>query len=442
MKSRTLRFISALTLCAALAATVRLTAQEQKEEQPQQYTVIDLGTLGGTFGAAFGVSDERLVNGNSTLPGDTALHGFLWRNGVTTDLGTLGGPNSSASFPLNDRGEVAGASETSTSDPLGEDFCGFRTHLICLAFLWQDGVMTPLPTLGGNNGTAFEINNRGQAAGEAENTTADPTCVAPQVLQFKPVILEKDDIQELPTFPGDSDGIAFAINDKGRVVGISGNCATPSFHALLWHRRDEVGSQDEDDRDHWTVTDLGNLGGTMGNFPQDINNQGQVVGFSDLPGDTTQHAFLWTQDNGIQDLGTLPGDLNSFGYGINSEGQVVGTSLAASSAPRAFLRQSGVMTDLNTLIPSGSPLILLDAFAINSRGEIVGDALQTSTGDVHAYLAIPSCDEDDCEAASPAAQVGGNPTPKFVVPENVRKLLRQRLGLRYHIPGPGTGPTK
>ena len=76
-----------------------------------------------------------------------------------TDLGTLGGPNSFAGFPLNERGEVTGEAETSTPDPFGEDFCAFGTNFVCLAFLWEDRVMTPLPTLGGNNGAANEINN-------------------------------------------------------------------------------------------------------------------------------------------------------------------------------------------------------------------------------------------------------------------------------------------
>ena len=96
-------------------------------------------------------------------------------------------------------------------------------NLICLPFLWQHGVMTPLPTLGGNNGQANEVNNRGQVVGLAENTTSDPTCPAPD-LQVKPVVWEKGKVQELPTFPGDLDGFAAAINDNGLAVGASGSC--------------------------------------------------------------------------------------------------------------------------------------------------------------------------------------------------------------------------
>ena len=96
-------------------------------------------------------------------------------------------------FGVNERGQASGLAETSTSDPNGEDFCGFGTHLLRLAFLWQDGMMTPLQTLGGNNGEAGQINRRGEVAGNAENTRPDSTCPpgGPQVLEEKPVVWKK-----------------------------------------------------------------------------------------------------------------------------------------------------------------------------------------------------------------------------------------------------------
>ncbi len=432
MKSRILTCTTAMTLFAALAIPVGLAAQEQQEqkaEKPQHYTVTDLGTLGGTFGIAEGINNKGLVDGFATLPGDNNQHVFLWQNGVITDLGTLGGPNSgnaAGGDPVpNERGEVAGVAETSTPDPLGEDTCGYGNHLTCLGFLWQDGVMTPLPTLGGNNGFADGINNRGQVVGLAENTTPlDPTCPPPQVLQFKPVIWEKGEIQELPTFPGDPVGNAVAINDRGQVVGQSFNCTGAVSHALLWQ--------------NGTATDLGNLGGMMFNSGIEINNQGQVVGFSDLPGDTTGHAFLWTKDSGIQDLGTLPGDFSSIALAINQKSQVAGFSCDISGNCRAFLWQNGVMTDLNTLIPAGSPLFLVWAVGINSRGEIVGLGFQPSTGEVHAFLATPSNGDAGSESAMPATPGESSERPKIVLPENVRKLLQQRL--RFGGFG-GTGAT-
>jgi probable HAF family extracellular repeat protein len=429
MRSRTLMCITAITLFAALATTIRLAAQQDQQQKKQfpRYTIVDLGTLGGTFSGAGGLNNRGWVAGTATLFGDNNQHEFLWVQGLRIDLGTLGGPNSGPSSNFsrpNGRGEVPGAAETSTLDPNGEDFCGFLTHLTCLPFIWQNGVMSPLPTLGGTNGAAGDINNRGQVAGYAENTTLDATCAAPQVLQFKPVVWEKGEVQELPTVSGDPDGVASAINDRGETVGYSGNCqvlvhGSPS-HALLWRSG--------------AVTDLGNLGGTS-NFSLDINNHGQAVGASELP-DTTMHAFLW-QKGAMTDLGTLPGlTFYSQANGINDRGQVVGFSCDINFDCDAFLWQNGVMTDLNTLIPAGSPLIPFIAADINSRGQIVGSAFQLSTGDTHAFLATPSHGEADNEGATPAAQGETAERPKVTLPENVRTLLRQRLGFGRLMTGP------
>lgn len=65
--------------------------------------------------------------------------------------------------------------------------------------------MIQLPTLGGNNGVAMAISNRGEVAGFAENSAPDAGCPAPQVLHFKPVVWEKGVIHQLPT-GGDPDG--------------------------------------------------------------------------------------------------------------------------------------------------------------------------------------------------------------------------------------------
>jgi probable HAF family extracellular repeat protein len=94
----------------------------------------------------------------------------------------------------------------------------------------------------------------------------------------------------------------------------------------------------------------------------------------------------------MQDLGTLPGDLWSWANNINSKGQAVGTSFPATGS-RAFIWQNGVMTDLNTLIPAGSPLYLLEAFGINDRGQIAGFG-QLSNGELRGYLLNP-CGEGD-----------------------------------------------
>jgi probable HAF family extracellular repeat protein len=433
MKLRTLTCISLVTIFATLTVLIPLSAQNQPEKRKGhvRYMVKELPTLGGTFGNGFGGPNNRgWVTGDANLAGDQTEHGFLWRDGVMTDLGTLGGLNSSVPTPVrNDRGLITGVAQTATVDPLGE-FWG--TSFVCTAvpcegsqnleigFLWQDGVMAPLPTLGGNNGASLGANNRGQVVGVAETAIQDPNCAPPQVLDFAALIWgpKPGEIQVLPTFPGDSVAAATAINDRGDVVGSSGVCAFPpsfafSVHAVLWR--------------HGRVMDLGNLGGNMLNVAFAINNRGQVVGQSALSGNTFTHAFLW-QDGVMTDLGTLPGDSISMATDINKKGQVVGNSCDINFNCRTFLWENGVMTDLSTLIPPGSPQLTF-AGGINDRGEIAGSAFDQTTGASPAFLAVP-CDErhaKDKECQGRAQDPVAIRRPHVVLPENVREQLRKRL---------------
>jgi len=386
----TLISISSLTVLAALAIPAHITAQGEQEHEREHvhYRIKDLGAVGTPPGPEF-ITNNGLISGAAAIP-DGAMHAVLWYKRLKLDIGKpgFGGPNSTA-FGVNERGQAVGAAQT--LDTNDEDFCGFNalgllpSNTTCLPFLWQDGKMTRLPTLGGANGFANRINNRGEAAGLAETNTLENAC---PVSQFKPVIWKNGKIHELPIPQrlGDTDGVAAWINDKGQVVGASGTCApfNPNSglylvenHALLW--------------ENGTVTDLGNLGGTggiAGNHACAINNHGQVVGHSELPNDTTFHGFLWTRKTGMQDLRTLPGDSASLALGINDKGEVVGASLDANFSPRAFLWENGAMTDLNTLIPASSGFYLLLANSINSNGEIVGLGA-TSSGKLHGFLATP-----------------------------------------------------
>ena len=437
-----MKSITTVTLfCALVLLPIVGRAQEPSTAQQQgpqlRYAVKDLGTLtGGTFSQATFLNNGGVVTGLSTTANGTQ-HAALWIKGHEFDIGKhgLGGPNSGA-FGINSWSQVVGQAESSDTDPNHENFCAYGTGLKCLPFLWELGIMRALPTLGGNNGTVGPLNNRGQVAGMAENSTVDAECpstpavngTGPQILDFEAVIWgpRLRQIRELHPLPGDSVGMAFWINDRGQAVGTTGSCANtlvPPFaigpHAVMW---DKNGS----------VHDLGNLGGTanpsllgVGNVAFAINSQSQVTGVSVLPGDTTTHAFLWTKTKLMQDLGTLPGDLNSAGLGMNNLGDIVGASIdgdLATGFPRAMFWHNGQMHDLNALA-ANSPLYLLTAFAINDRGEIVGFGVN-SAGDVHGFLATPTCADANSEASLPAAQ---RTTRPLALSWSARRVLGSHL---------------
>jgi probable HAF family extracellular repeat protein len=362
------------------------------------YRVIGLPTLGGAAGGGNSINNLGWVGGVSSLAGSSGTHATLWRRDTPLDLGTLGGANSAVEWPVkNDRGIVAGISETSTNDPLGEHwscaaFIPTNGHT-CLGFVWKDKHMKPLPTLGGNNAYAAGVNERGQIVGWSENAIHDPTCEAPyHVLGFEAVVWQPDakrTIRQLPPFGKDPDGAATAINDNGQIVGISGTCDQQvgrysARHAVMW--------------EHGKPVNLGSLGGVAWNTPTAINAAGQVVGFSDLRGDHSGnpkfHAFFWTRSGGMVDIGVLPGDRYSEALGINDQGVVVGVSYGAGfKTSRAFVWQSGKMlADLNKLIGPNPSLFLFYANDVNDNGEIAGGACVLSSGgcsSTPAFRAVP-----------------------------------------------------
>lgn len=431
MQPRILTCITAMALFAALAVPVQLAAQApQKNQQPPRYYVFNLGAPLGGFAEGVGINNLGWISGGANLTGNNVVNAELWI-GSPLDLGTLGGPNSNVSWPNHTtKGEIVGISETAEANPYGEPWSCFAffpsstpTGDVCAGFAWQDGVMTELPALpGGYDSYASGVNNRGQVVGWAENGVHDPTCNAPrQVLQFEAVIWgpKLTVITELPPFPGDPDSAATAINDQGWVVGISGLCSNAvggasAEHALLW--------------ENGVPINLGNIGGGAWNTPVSLNNHGQIIGFANTSGDEnaapSPTAFIWTQATGMRALPLLNGDTNSIAFDINEKGQVVGQSAGPNDGPigeRSFLYENGRMMDLNALIQPDSSLYLTNAQGINDNGEIAGTAIDTITGAVVAFLAVPAYGGES-EAGSSKTK-GEDNSRQVVLPESVRRQM-------------------
>lgn len=423
MKSRALMLLT-IAVFATQAVPVGWAQNTKPRNQPPSYSIIDLGTpLGGSFAIGMSINAIGWVGGYGNLTGDTSQHALQWRYGSAIDLGTLGGPNSAL------YGTYSGFSETTNTDPLGQDFCEYGDYLICLPFVLNFNSMVPLPTLGGYSAVAFDNNDFGQVVGISLTATQDPSCLVdgqPQPPFYErqgalPAIWDNGRIKSLAPLAGDSQGTAYAINELGQAVGWSGDCVSNrTAHALLWKNGNAV--------------NLGTLGGVTNNVAGSINNFGEVTGNSDLLGDATYHAFLWRNDV-MTDLGTLAGDYSSYGNSINDEGQIVGVSCDINGNCRPFLWQNGTMTDLNTLIPTNSNLYLLSASTINDRGEIVGYAYDQTTGTLPAFLAVVSSDATSGEIS--AASAGA--ADKISLPDNIRELLRRgwekrRFGVRLIQP--------
>lgn len=463
---------------------------------PQSFTFFGdakpMNNRGATVGQAdTTVPDPNYPNFNPYLgsgsPDAFIEHAFKWQDGVLSDLGALPGVNSSTVGWINSSGTAAGQSTNSTVDPI----TGWPEEI---AVLWKDGRVIDLGTLGGNESQADAINDRGQIAGIAANAVPDsfpsPLGLPGFGTQQRAFLWENGVMRDLGTLGG-PDADALLLNNRGEVAGISytssipGSSGVPTIGSFLWK--------------NGKMLDLGSFGGTVG-VPAWLNNRGQIVGFSNLPGDATTHPFLWSRAEGLRDLGsfggdfglgfwvneageavgaatdpdgavlaflwkdgvmtnlgTLAGDPCSSSEGINSSGQIVGSSSAQCTFDhtdtRAFLWENGgPMIDLNIFVPPGSGLTLFEAGYVNDRDEILALGL-LSNGDERTVLLVP-CSGDEagtpgCEESAGARSALSQPAPAARSKMNVNRgsltpeavaALRARLTSRYR--GFGARPLK
>lgn len=304
------------------------------------YTIIDVGTLGGTYAQATGINIHGNVVGFSPLPatvtvdGETLVRALLY-NGILHDIGTpYNTPNAGFSYAqaINSSGVVVGGFY---GRPIDSGFAHaflFNGHMSDLGTLPSSYMGIVIPN-DGYSSWATAINNLGEAVGWGQ--------------------------------PGDDQ---FGYDE----VNV--------YHALTFS-----GGK---------ITDLGTLGSGVNSFAEGINNLGEIVGYSSYVYPASQwaqdlgpyHAFLYAYGH-MYDLGINPvlAPYQSAATAINDHGQVVGYTSTVSpdlypQAPtqwngvhHAFLDNAGTFKDLGALglYNSGQS----KALAINNSGEIVGTNL-------------------------------------------------------------------
>ena len=278
--------------------------------------------------------DEDFPNFNPFIlgsPNPTIARAFAFEDGRLEDLGALPGNNSSAVFQVNGSGTGAGMSENGEIDP----FTGWPVEH---ATIFTDGRAIELGSLpGGYESQAISITDEGQVAGFAQNGVEDPVSFFGWGGQTRSFVWRDGRMSDIGTLGG-PDAVMAWQNARGQIVGDSYTDATPNettglptIHPYLWTRG--------------KMRDLGSLGGAFSQTNW-VNDTGQVVGFASLAGEDFIHPFLWDGAR-LRDLGTLGGNFGSASH-IDAAGRVAGWATVPDDATaHAFLFEHGGMTDLS-----------------------------------------------------------------------------------------------
>ncbi len=314
--------------------------------------VIDLGTFGGSFSLAGAINDRNQIvglaennipdpfnfGGLAGFPSPTQWRAALWQRGRMQDLGALGEGTESGAVSVNERGQIVGASFTNS---VVNPSTGFPT---LAPFLWENGRMRNLGTLGGVFGIASLLNNRGQVAGTS-NLLGDQTA--------HPFLWERGRLRDLGTLGG-SFATANWMNENGEVVGGSYTANDEAFAGFFWR--------------NGVMTDVGSVAGDGCSNANGINSMGQVVGESFSCSEDAHHAFLWKNGGPAIDLNIFvpPGSnlqLTEAQF-IGEGGEIAGAALLANGDFHAFLLIPDDKKDEAANSESATPTTEADAASV------------------------------------------------------------------------------
>ena len=154
-----------------------------------------------TRGQLNDVNESGTMVGGLYLPGNLDSHAVMVKDGVITDLGTIGGGGYSFASAINNAGTIVGNASLPTPP--------FSGQWIFRGFVYENGAMRDIGTLGGTSSYLYDVNSSGMAVGCSD--TAAGRLVA--------TVYQNGVLQPLAEIPGNS--CARAVNDRGDVIGSS-----------------------------------------------------------------------------------------------------------------------------------------------------------------------------------------------------------------------------
>lgn len=231
---------------------------------------------------------------------------------------------------MNERGQVVGQWEVRTD--------------VFHPFLWQNGRVTDLGVLApgpNERGMAVDINIHGDVVGASDGADG----------RQHATLWRRGRIIALPTPSGES-SFANTINDRGQIAGtLSG--PSGELRPVIW--------------ENGRVRELGFGAHTL---PFDLNNRGQLVGWTGFGVDGAYHAFLWQHGRVTKLPRPQRSYPNSVARDVNERGEIVGSYAGLDDSSHALRWYRGTMTELGTLSTGNASA----AGAVNDLGQVVGAA--------------------------------------------------------------------
>jgi len=180
----------------------------------------------------------------------------------------------------------------------------------------------------------------------------------------------------LPMMSGSAFTGVSGINDSGMVIGTA---SLPSSGGGPGGERGGSGTTSV----YWQdgqIFDIGGLGGPDSRA-RGVNNNGVVVGASNVEPFMPQRPYRWSASGGFVELETPTVTSSSQALDINDNNLVVGRGFLDFFTPKAvYWTPDGELNIMDGLAPEGEDVLDLGALAVNNSGVIVGTELYIPGG--------------------------------------------------------------